>query len=155
MLLGTIARRVAPAIASLLLVGGIATCMPASSAYADDIMPLTSEDQGYFFTFKYFGDSQHSERASKDDATASYIYVNHMTIYDVHLYVDGYWNGSWNFNMTRGGYAYLVDPGQWWIHNYVYENGYPEAQLRGLASEAGELGGLWSPDSWGTYNSLN
>ena len=113
MLLGTIARRVAPAIASLLLVGGIATCMPASSAYADDIMPLTSEDQGYFFTFKYFGDSQHSERASKDDATASYIYVNHMTIYDVHLYVDGYWNGSWNFNLTRGGYAYLVDPGQW------------------------------------------
>ena len=24
-----------------------------------------------------------------------------------------------------------------------------------LASESGRLGGMWNPDSWGTYNSLN
>lgn len=58
-------------------------------------------------------------------------------------------------NTTRSGVAYLVDPGQWWIHNFVYEYGYRMASLRGMSYEAGVLGGQWSPDSWGTYNSLN
>lgn len=152
----TLAKRAVMTGVGLLLAGGIALGTLALPAYADDgIVPLTTADQTYEFYFENFGDSQSSKPAPKDDATASYILVNNMTIYDVHLYVDGYAGGVWNQNLTRGGYAYLVDPGKWWIHNFVYENGYRTAQLRGLASEAGVLAGMWSPDSWGTYPSLN
>lgn len=152
----TLAKRAIMAGVGLVIAGGISLGALALPAHADDdIMPLTTKDQPYYFYFEGFGDSQSSDLAPKDNDTASYILVDNMTIYDVHLYIDGYLNGTWNFNLTRGGYAYLVDPGQWWIHNFVYENGYRAARLRGLASEEGVLAGMWSPDSWGVYNSLN
>ena len=81
-----------------------------------------------------------------------------MDMTGVHLYVDGWYGSSgWN-NKTINNYAYLTTVGQWWIHNTVYEdNGHNTclARLRGLGSQAGNLSGEWSPDSWGTYPSLN
>ncbi|MBS5450586.1 MAG: hypothetical protein KHZ24_05165 [Coriobacteriia bacterium] len=80
-----------------------------------------------------------------------------MTMYDLELYIDGgtYQSGPW-INCTVGGSAYLVDPGDWWIHNVVYENNYGYARLTGWCDdETGDLEGYWSPDSWGTYPSLN
>ena len=148
-----LARLMVPVI-GLFAAAGIAATTPVAPALADNIVPATTGDQEFDFGFRNFGHERRTAVASKDDASASYINVDNMTIYDVHLFVDGY-DGSFNTNLTRGGYAYLIDPGQWWIHQYVYENGYRWAALRGLSSEAGVLGGQWSPDSWGVYNSLN
>ena len=139
----------------LLAAAGIATSLIATPAQAGEAMPLTTVDQTYFFEFNYSGDEHHTAPVDKANDTPSYINVDNMTIYDVYLYVDGYRNGYYYPNTTRGGQAYLVDPGQWWIHNFVKEYGYNYASLRGVAYESGVLGGQWSPDSWGTYNSLN
>lgn len=148
--------------AGLLAACGIAaTAFTAAPAMANEatpdagVLPATTEDQPYFFTFSGYGATQGTEPAGKDDDSASYINVNNMTIYDVHLYIDGIDANENYINSTVGGYAYLVDPGQWWIHNTVYENDMRSARLTALASEEGVLGGEWSPDSWGTYPSLN
>lgn len=133
----------------------VATSPAIPTAQADEAMPLTTVDQTYFFEFNYSGDEHRTAPVDKSDTTASYINVDNMTVYDVYLHVDGYHNGYYYLNTTRGGQAYLVDPGQWWIHNFVYEYGYRYASLRGTAYESGVLGGQWSPDSWGTYRSLN
>ena len=130
-------------------------------AFADEaqqetaISPRTSKD--YYYTFKFdLPNSTYAAPAGwKDDATPSYVLVNNMTIYDVYLYIDGLSNGTWT-NRTVGGYAYLVDPGAWWIHNTVYESGDTSARLTGWSpDEAGVVGGQWSADSIYTYPSLN
>ena len=151
----SVATNLAALVVGAAIAMGSLSLLPVNNAHADEISPRTTVDQTYFFEFTYFGDTARTAPVAKEDDSASYINVDNMTIYDVHLYVDGYQNGYYYTSLTRGGYAYLVDPGQWWIHNFVYENNYRWASLRGLSSEAGVLGGQWSPDSWGTYNSLN
>ena len=147
-----LARKIVAPFVGALITIGIACAVPATPAAAATTGNTT--DTSYYFEFNYFGDEKSTSQRAKQDDSPSYIYVNNMTIYDIHLYIDGV-NGSNITNLTRGGYAYLVDPGQWRIHNFVYENGYPYARLRGLASESGVFGGLWSPDCAGVYNSLN
>lgn len=148
-------QTIATPLVGIALATVVATSLAIPMAQASETMPLTTDDQTYFFEFTYSGDEHRTAEVSKLDDTPSYINVDNMTIYDVYLYVDGYHSGYYYLNTTRGGYAYLVDPGQWWIHNFVYENGYRKASLRGTAYESGVLGGQWSPDSWGTYRSLN
>lgn len=145
------------AFASVLAIAGMAVAFSATPAFADDaVAPASSDDSTYYFEFSNFGDQAWTAQRSKDDDTASYINVNNMTIYDVFLYIDGIdYGGNVNTQLTRGSHAYLIDPGQWNIHNFVYENGYPNARLRGMANESGVLGGVWSPDSYYVYNSLN
>ena len=150
-------RLSAPLLLALTLVLGALFALAPMPALAEDsdVAPASSVDQYYYFDFQYYGDEKATAPVNKDNDTASYFYTYNMTIYDCHLYIDGHDGYGNYYNMTVGGYAYLVDPGQWWIHNYVYENGYPQARLRGLSSQSGVLEGFWSADSTGTYGSLN
>ena len=129
----------------------------AIPAYADEAQPRITDNQWYDFYFSYPGATQGTYGVPKDDDTASWITVTNMNFYDIYLYIDGgvYQSGPWT-NCTTGSQAYLVDPGDWWIHNYVYEAGYRWARLTGWSpDETGDFEGYWSPDSWGTYPSLN
>ena len=122
---------------------------------AETASARTSKDYHYLFKFDLPDSTYAAPAGWKDDATPSYVLVDNMTIYDVYLYIDGLSNGTWT-NRTVGGYAYLVDPGAWWIHNTVYESGDTLARLTGWSpDEAGVVGGQWSADSIYTYPSLN
>ena len=153
-------KRLVLPIVSLLATAGLAlTCSVATPAMAaeSDAQPRTAENQWYDFYFDSPGASQGIYGVQKDDTTPSWITVTNMTLYDINLYIDGgvYQSGPWT-NCTTGGVAYLVDPGDWAIHNYVKEAGYDWARLTGWSpDEPGDLEGWWSPDSWGSYPSLN
>lgn len=150
-------KRITWSLVGLLAAVGIAAAMPTAPAMAEPdngIRPYSSVDTSYYFEFHYFGEQCNTAPRDKDNDTAVYILVDNMTIYDVHLYADAVWGSGWE-NMTAGGYAYLVDPGPWRIRNWIYENGYRSARLRGMASESGVLGGLWSPDCDGQWPYLN
>ena len=133
------------------LLVAIAVGVPTAQAQT-----TTSQDQYYFFQFSNWGDTDCSSPAPKEDASPVYVLVNHMTLYDVYLFVEAYdySTGSWT-NQTIGTFAYLVDPGDWGIRTTVYESGYVMTRLCGLANGAGQLGNWWSPDSAYAHPLLN
>lgn len=156
----TVRRRIALGLASAVAAASLAVTAWATPAMADDgattgVMPATTEDQYFSFWFEGFGSTQGTPGAPKEDTTPSYVNVDNMTIYDVFFYIDGEAGTNNWINQTVGGYAYMVDPGKYAIHNTVYENGMRSARMTAMANESGVLGGQWSPDSWGSYPSLN
>ncbi len=150
------AKLVTPLLA-LILAAGVAPGVSVSTVLADDgISTVSTTDNDVRFYFDFYGDWYRTVTASKDDSSASYVYAWDNATEGVFLYVDGYSPYYGYVNQTVGGYAYLgTREGKFAIHQYVYENGFRLASLRGMSDSAGHLYGDWSADSWGSYESLN
>ena len=135
------------------------TLVFAGCAYADEgaASPRTTENQYFAFAFWNLGATQGTYGVPKEDTTPSWVGVEVMDLPSVNLYIDGRSpiDFQWE-NKTVGGVAYLSAPGDWWIHNTVYESDMRTARLTAWSPDyRGHMSGYWSPDSWGTYPSLN
>ena len=95
---------------------------------------------------------------SKDNATSTYIWVKSKWGNSPRLYVDGAKDtNGWNTtNCTNGGSVRAPGPGEYEIHNGVYELGFRWARITSWADYgSGGLRGEWSPDCSGNYADLN
>ena len=151
---------------TLVLLAGVVTVALPQQAFADDgrdsapktlvvTEPRSAADSAFDFTMAGNGTNGTSGRM-KDNDTSSYVKISYIKN-KCRLYIDGAntKNGPWH-NCTVGGYANATRIGQWRIMNYVNENGYDYARLTAWAnSGATRLYGVWSPDSVGTYPSIN
>lgn len=134
-----------PAVPLALASDGPSTDTPVTEIPIDE---NNSEDTGFHFDFTFPGATAGTSGREKQDDTPSYVNITNMTIYDVNLYIDGMGFGNAWYNKTNGGVAYIIDPGEWAIHNTVYESGMRMARMTGWSpDEDGVLGGVWSPDS--------
>lgn len=144
-------------LAALMASLGLAAAVAATPALADENIEAQSTiDYTFAFSFDSYGDEKRTAAIDKDDSSATYVYVKSNTTSGAFLYVDSYSYSTGYLNQTVGGYAYLgTRTGKYSIHQYVYENGFRLASLRGMADSYGYVGGDWSADSWGTYTDLN
>lgn len=150
------------------LLAGVAVVVQPQVAYADDgrdsapqtlvvteAEPRSASDSAYSFSMSGNGTNGTSGR-SKDNDSSSYVKISSITN-SCRMYIDGAHGkyGSWN-NCTVNGYANATRAGNWRIMNYVNEWGYSYARLTAWANNgATSLYGVWSPDSVGTYPSIN
>ncbi len=150
-----------------LLAGAVLGIQP-QVAYADDgrdaapqtlavteAQPRSAADSAYDFKMSGNGTNGTSGR-SKDNDSSSYVYIASITK-SCRLYIDGAKGkyGSWA-NCTVNDHANATRPGRWRIMNYVNERGFGYARLTAWANNgATSLHGVWSPDSVGTYPSIN
>ena len=158
-------KQVGKALLGAVVATSVAICCFAGPALASEVQPRTTIAQEYVFAFGWYGHTGFTHTAPKHDATPTYVRAEVMDMAGVHLYVDGYYvNRGW-VNQTCYEYAYLsqstwANSGdkKFWIHTTVFEEaGYQQcdSRFRAMGSEAGNMSGEWSPDSWGTYPSLN
>lgn len=127
-------------------------CFIGTSAFAGN-----SYDRKYDFNFKRNGETHGTMAREKQDATPTYIRIDSITLNSINLYVDGSkkQSGPWK-NKTNRGRAVASRTGHFWIHNTVRESGMTWARLTGYATDGpGRIKGVWSPDSTGSYTSLN
>lgn len=118
-------------------------------------MARTTRDAGFWFSMPDLGTAA-TEGRLKEDTTPTYIHVTTITMKSCRVYVDAQVLFGWK-NETVAGYATVYHTGKFAIHQNVYENhGQCNARLTAWAnSGGGDLGGEWSPDSWGKYASIN
>ena len=131
---------------------------PATGAVASEASPQKSADAPYGFYLGYQGATDGTSWRSKDNATSTYIKVNSKWGKSPRLYVDGAkdTNGRNTTNCTNGGSVRAPGPGEYEIHNGVYELGFRWARITSWADYgSGGLRGEWSPDCSGNYADLN
>ena len=135
------------------------TSLPATAAFASDMgSTRSSVDSSFSFYFGSAGATQATAWRNKDRPSSTYIRVDARSGNSPRLYVDGAWNsnGDGSYNCTNHGFVRAPGPGQYEIHNGVYELGYRWARLTGWADNgSGTLRGAWSPDCAGNYTDLN
>ncbi len=163
-----IRRRIIGSLFALALLSGAAMAFQPQVAYADDgrdsapqtlvvteVEPRSSADSAYSFSMSGNGTNGTSGRV-KDNDSSSYVRIDSITK-SCRMYIDGADGkyGPWS-NCTVNGYANATRVGKWRIMNYVNEWGYDYARLTAWANNgATSLYGVWSPDSVGSYPSIN
>lgn len=143
-----IKRYLTACLAALMVVSAMA--VPAS---AEEIVPYTSADSSFDFTFGFFGKDNTVGRA-KDDKTSTYIKVETCPTNGFEVFVDGAnsANAWWWDDTTTIGSPKVSRTGKFLIRQLVKEKGYSYARLGGYRSSgSGGASGKWSPD----YSSLN
>lgn len=135
---------------SILALGmAIALSIPV---FADEAMPMSAMDSKFPTQFISYSKSYNSVIRTKEDA--SYNYVNNTSGFNLWVITKA---GSDKSNQTKNGHA-VVPSGEWFIANYVYENGYRSCLLNVTTATSGTSGylkGKWSPDSVGSYPVAN
>ena len=131
---------------------------PTTGALASEASPQTSINSTYDFYLGSQGATDGTSWRSKDNATSTYIWVKSKWGNSPRLYVDGAKDtNGWNTtNCTNGGSVRAPGPGEYEIHNGVYELGFRWARITSWADYgSGGLRGEWSPDCSGNYADLN
>lgn len=115
----------------------------------------TTIDSKYEFTMPDLGTNATGGRI-KENNSATYIRVDIKTMQSCRTYVDAQTLFGWK-NETVWEHATVKALGKFAIHQNVYENhGRCNARLSAWANNgSGTLQGVWSPDSWGSYPSIN
>ncbi len=117
-----------------------------------------TKDLPFKFIFKSSGDTyQGDEPRRKSNKTPVYIKVEKIACDYCRAYIDGSYSssGPWT-NLTVSGLATIKKKGEFSISSTVREKGATWARLTGWAeSHSGNVSGQWSPDSKGTYTSIN
>lgn len=152
---------------ALAMPSGIAFAGEAAgtSAIGDDgtavssagVMPLANtSDTSFTFTFNKSGATAACyEPRRKDNRTPAYVKVNVKTCDRCRAYIDQSSSGSW-VNVTSQGKATIKKTGEFFIYVSSAFNTNSMVRFTGWAdSTAGKVSGLWSPDSVGSYPSIN
>lgn len=143
-------RKAKRLMSSILAMGmAIALSVPV---FADEAMPMSASDSSFPMTFISSAKSYDTIRRSKDND--SYVYVKNTSGLDLRVRTKAGSNGK---NYTKNGSA-VVPSGEWFVANYINENGYTSCYLTISAANAGASGylkGKWSPDSVGSYPVAN
>lgn len=138
-----IKRHLAVCLAALMVVSAMA--IPAS---AEGVVPYTSADSSFDFTFSFFGKDNTTGRP-KDDYTSTYIKVETCPKKGFNVFVDGAdsENALWWDDKTTIGSPTVSRTGKYLIRQLVKERGHSYARLGGYRSSgSGSASGQWSPD---------
>jgi hypothetical protein len=135
----------------LTLVVGLSSAVPAFATATDSTLPTS---------FISYSTNTTSNVRVKDNDTS--VYMKNTSGMTLWVYANGGSKPSsvgvtYSTGTTRNGHA-NVPAGQWLIINYINENGYGTAWLNistASSSVSGNLSGLWSPDSVGSYPIAN
>lgn len=112
-------------------------------------------DRYFYFNFSNAIPDAETGGQVKEDSTSTYVKLMSLPSSYVDCQVYGLrTNGKW-YNETVGGTVHMPK-GEWFVKQYVKERGGSKAKLRFIkTSSNGSLSGYWSPDSVGSYPSLN
>ena len=129
----------------------IATMSLSIPAFADEPVTLDASDSTIRTTFVGYTSGFDTDTRRKDDY--SYHYINNTS----GIYLGVVPKASDGTNCTQNGRA-VVPSGEFFIANYVKENGKNYCKLYITAANQGTYGyasGKWSPDSVGSYPVVN
>lgn len=137
-------RTVSKVVCSLFALVTVATAGMITAGAAGNI-----EDKEFSLDINHLQSTDYTELRNKQDSTSVYMNVDskvgaiitRVVAFDVEntvAYVD-----------CSGGHIYPANLGVTYMINYVYENGYSLAAIRGDQSSTSNAGvtGVWSPDS--------
>lgn len=111
-------------------------------------------DIGFHYIFSDALPEAETAPRTKEDTTSTYVKAIQVPGGFVDCKVYGLRSSGW-YNETIGGKVRLYK-GAWFIKQYVKEHGGSKAKLHFVKGTAnGSLEGYWSPDSIGSYPSLN
>ena len=156
-------KAVSTGCAALMLCAAFGFLAPiAQEAHAEESNDIATQantnDLPFKFVFKSSGDTyQGDEPRRKSNTTPVYIKVEKIACDYCRAYIDGSYSssGPWA-NLTVDGLATIKKRGEFSISSTVREQGATWARLTGWAeSHSGNVSGLWSPDSKGSYKSIN
>lgn len=136
---------------------GLAAVM-CTFAVATPAFAAETGNSGFDFNLYSPGsDTGGSGWRQKDDTSPTFVWATTLTA-PCQLYVDG--SNDWGHshqNCTVNDHANLYSTGSFVIHQNVHEWGYHQAELTSWLPWRGSshAKGVWSPDSYGSYPSIN
>lgn len=110
-------------------------------------------DKTFSLSFDSTGDTDTSNYRRKDNNSKVYVKVNYVKYGNNYVkgWVQGkkYSDSTTNHNCSGGYYYALNNKGEQWLSNYVNENGYGYARIKGSTpvGAPNQVEGVWSPDS--------
>lgn len=135
----------------------VAAMLLGTVLFSTPVLAKNAGDTEYSF---YLGMSaEYIKPRLKQDASSTYIYCQPANIPGSFVLVAVMGSDStsdYGTNVTAKVANARYEGGQRFIKQYVYERGYTYARLRFNRGDAsGDIKGVWSPDSVGSYPSLN